>query len=264
MTCSENNSSTDHSAAVSHHLQAMSKLDNIPRKEKQFVNFMVNSFGGGSGGGGRGSRQKGPDGLLDTCHQLWTILQQEKDRRRKRNNTTQMEQTQQEQQEAEKTLKPLSSAPKANDDETETDPLDGIDVNHHHGVTTTSNHQPPPESSHHPSATTTKGTNHVVGENGRTSTTTNAAKTTKLMNTSLDTKKVHRAVKKALKKAPNHSMSIKALRKVLIQDYGVVVVDVVPSQKNTTTVSKSVKAHLQHVIQSYRKVKIDGKVVSLR
>jgi hypothetical protein len=247
MTCSENmttNTSINHSAAnavpshVHSYLQAMAKLDNIPRKEKQFINFMVNSFGGCNG-----SRRKGQeDNLLDICHQLWNILQQEKDRRR--NNKLVMESDKKEQ-----------STTTGTNNENKVTHFEGTNVNNApERITTTTNNKPSStKCSQHPSTTATT-TIKDVEENGPTATTaTSSATPTTIITSTMDTKKVQRAVKKALKRAPDHSMTIKALRKVLIRDYGIFI-----------PCKSSEKVQLNQIIQSYQKVKIDGKIVTLR
>lgn len=176
------------------YLNTMAGLDNIPRKEKQFLNFMANSL-----------NLKGGKHGVDICKQLWNILKQEKDRR----IMAEKERTQDSLKEKETSEEETSSS-SAEQPQPEKD----------------SNTPPPPSKEPTNSAADTSPSNNTKD---------------------IDKKKVHKAMKKALKKAPNRSMKVKDLRKLLWQEYGI----------------QAKKTQLQQVMASYKKAKIDGKTISL-
>jgi hypothetical protein len=177
------------SAAPPHlrsYMETMAGLDNIPRKEKPFLNFTSNSLNL------RGSSNKR---IVD---EIWNCLKQEREKRtaeREKHQAVQKElkQTQQQEERKQEQSKDENTEPKL----------------------TTEVHD---------------------------------IKSDKDKTPSIDTKKVHKAMKKALKKAPNRSMKIKELRKLLGNELGL---------------PKSAKKSLQKALTSNKKVKVDGKIISL-
>ncbi|KAG7367789.1 LYAR-type C2HC zinc finger domain containing protein [Nitzschia inconspicua] len=204
------------------YLKTMAGLDNIPRKEKQFLNFMANSL-----------NLRGRQGT-DICQQLWNILKQEKEKRmaNKPNQsssststtTTTTRDTQQQQQQQPQKVEEDDSDKEGETNTTETKGS---------ATSTTTNTQTDP----------TTVTTHQQTKRRDDSESNNNNKN----NDTVDTKKVHKAMKKALKKAPNRSMKVKALCKVLSKDYGI----------------DAKKSQLQQIVGSYKKAKIDGKTISL-
>jgi hypothetical protein len=173
-------------------MDTMAGLDNIPRKEKQFINFTSNSLNL------RGNHGKG------IVQEIWKLLKSEREKR-----TAEREQEQQQEQEKQKTLKEekesSSSAIKTRKSEKKSAPDASAD------------HKQTAEK--------------VSSSNGK-----------------LDTKKVHKAMKKTLIKAPKHTMKLKALHKLLLKELGL---------------PKSSKKELKMVVLSHKKVKVDGKTVTL-
>lgn len=187
----------------------MAGLDNIPRKEKQFLNFMSNSL-----------NLRGRHGT-DICQQLWNILKQEKDQRMAVKAKEQELQQQQSQQKVESNAQVSSSSASSSD---------GNDSNKAETATTSSN------------AVSEEA---EVSNQAATSTSTSTAVLAKV-----DKKTVHKAMKKALKKAPNQSMKVKELRKLLQKEYDI----------DSKAIKKS---QLQQLMESCKKAKIEGKTISL-
>mmetsp|Transcript_18830 Transcript_18830/g.35128 ORF Transcript_18830/g.35128 Transcript_18830/m.35128 type:complete len:221 (-) Transcript_18830:810-1472(-) len=167
------------------YMETMAGLDNIPRKEKQFINFTSNSLNL------RGSNKK----IVD---EIWNCLKQERERRsaeKEKQQQKEQEQKQLEKQKKQESEKQVVSEKQASE------------------------------------KTSEKVTVKMGGEE-----------------LSIDLKKVHKATKKVLKKAPNHSMKLKELRKLLGKELGL---------------PKSAKKRLKKVLTSNKKVKVDGKMISL-
>ncbi|KAL3915223.1 MAG: hypothetical protein SGILL_005750, partial [Bacillariaceae sp.] len=175
------------------HLQIMAGLDNIPRKEKQFINFTSNSLNL------RGNHGKG------VVSEIWNILKEERERR-----TAEREQK-------EKEAKEEKEKKKVNDDnKPEESPLPRKETK---------------------TDSSSKRKKQKKGDDNSSS------------STIIDTKKVHKAMKKTLKKAPKQTMKLKALRKLLLKELGL---------------PKSSKKQLQQIVKEHNKVAIDGKVVTLK
>jgi cell growth-regulating nucleolar protein len=169
------------------YMNTMAGLDNIPRKEKQFINFTSNSLGL------RGSNKKFVD-------EIWNFLKTERERRMAAKEKQQQllkeqnEQKQQRQKEEEReSIDKEADTKKSKDDEGETETSKASSI--------------------------------------------------------IDPKKVHKVTKKVLKLAPNKSMKLKELRKLLKKELGL---------------PKSAKKLLKKVLVSNDKVKIDGKTVLLK
>lgn len=170
------------------YLQTMAGLDNIPRKEKQFRNFTVNSLG-----------LRGRDEAV--VGEIWKLLKKERD-------------TRQEQKDKEREQKQQQR--KGNEEER---------------------------------ARAEEAKNTKAGENSDNETMQQTAP-----DEIVDKKKVSKALKKALQKAPNRSMKLKVLRKQLSDQLGL---------------SKKAKKQLKQLLlqapteSKKSKIVVDGKIISL-
>ena len=176
------------------YMNTMAGLDNIPRKEKQFVNFTSNSLGL------RGSNKRVVD-------EIWNFLKTERERRMAEKEKQQQllkEQKEQKRKEEQKEEEEQSKE---------------------------------------------KGTDTTNSQDDETETKASKNNKEEKESTTIDPKKVHKATKKVLKKAPNKSMKLKELRKLLKKELGL---------------PKSAKKLLKKALVSNDKVKIDGKMVLLK
>ena len=170
------------STAPSHlrnYMLTMASLDNIPRKEKQFVNFASNSLHL------RGSNKK-------TVDEIWSHLRQEREKRIAEKEKQQLAEKEKQQQQEK-----VVSNTKSEEKELLNNNSDDIPI---------------------------------------------------------DAQKVKKITKKTLKKAPNRSMRIKEMRKVLGKEMGL---------------PKSAKKRLKKILletakTSKEKIKIDGKIMFLK
>ena len=175
------------STAPSHlrsYMLTMASLDNIPRKEKQFVNFTSNSL-----------KLRGSDKKI--VEQIWSCLRQEREKRLAEKDMLQQPKQQQQQQQQQQ--------------------KEQIDEN------------------------CNREEEKKADTNGSTS------------NLSIDAKTVKKITKKTLKKAPNRSMRIKELRKILGKELGL---------------PKSAKKRLKKLLletakASNDKIKVNGKIMYL-
>lgn len=209
------------------YMQTMATLDNIPRKEKQFRNFTANSLNL------RGKNEK-------IVGELWKVLF---DERQRRQDAKQKEEKVAQQQKEERNA--ANNAKEEEDEESS--------PKNHKKSAVSSDDEDDSDDEDKDAETTMKPSSTGDGHSDTKKPTTDDSSSNSM---DIDVLLVQKAMKKALKKAPNRSMKLKELRKLV---------------GKKLSIPKSARKRLKEIVlqaPSSKKNKvdiiIDGKIVTLR